>query len=66
MVGCVAGVPEPRLTCSAEVIRGTAASPGELRLPGEAARLPWSALLALALLVGCVGVLCAAVVHSAA
>jgi hypothetical protein len=43
------------------VIPGTAASPGELRLP---ARLPWSALLALALLVGCVGVLCTAVVHS--
>ena len=33
-------------------------------MPGEAARLAWSALLALALLVGCVGVLCAAVVHS--
>ena len=33
-------------------------------MPGAAARLPWSALLALALLVGCVGVLCAAVVHS--
>jgi hypothetical protein len=48
----------------AEVIPDAAASPGELRAPGAAARLPWSALLALALLVGCVGVLCAAVVHS--
>jgi hypothetical protein len=36
----------------AEVIPDTAASPREPRAPGAAARLPWSALLALAVLVG--------------
>jgi hypothetical protein len=35
------------------------------RPPGAAPRLSWGAVLALAVLVGCVGVLCAVVVHSA-
>jgi hypothetical protein len=34
------------------------------RPPGAAPRLPWRGVLTLALAVGCLGVVCAAVVHS--